>query len=479
MTNGRDAVGRLLAAVRPILGDAGIVTTESDIERYTVDFWHQQSGRTSLVLRPATTDDVAAIVRHAAELRVGLVPQSGNTGLVAGGIPDDSGDLVVLSLERLNKIRAVDPVGGHLVAEAGCILADVQAAAAAAGRLFPLSLGAEGSCRIGGNLSTNAGGVNVLRYGMTRQLVMGLEVVLADGRVWNGLRALPKDNTGYDLKQLFIGAEGSLGIITAAVLKLFPRPKERRTIWLGIKSPEVALELLALFQESLGELISSFELIAGFGVEAADQHLPGGKRPLAEPHPWHLLIEVAWSLSEGLDGPVDKALEAAFAAGLVEDGTIAQNEAQRDAMWRIREGQSEATSQMGYVLRSDISVAVADLPRLIARATAHFAELAPDIPLFPFGHVGDGNLHFNFLLPNEDAQIATLKPRLSADLAELVAGLGGSFSAEHGVGRLKRPELERYKPALDRELMSRMKQALDPLGILNPGVILPPTDYSC
>ncbi len=305
MSDGRDAVGRLLAAVRPVLGEAGIVTAAADIERYSVDFWRQQSGRTSLVLRPGTTQEVATIVRHAAELRVGLVAQSGNTGLVGGGIPDASGALVVVSLERLNRIREVDRVGGHLVAEAGCVLAEVQRAAAEAGRLFPLSLGAEGSCRIGGNISTNAGGVNVLRYGMTRQLVLGLEVVLADGRVWHGLRALAKDNTGYDLKQLFIGAEGSLGIVTAAVLKLFPRPKERRTIWLGIESPEVALDLLALFQDSLGELISSFELIAGFGVEAADQHLPGGKRPLAGPHPWHLLIEVAWSLAEGLDGPVD------------------------------------------------------------------------------------------------------------------------------------------------------------------------------
>jgi FAD/FMN-containing dehydrogenase len=473
MSTKRATIERLGQELRPLLGDAGLVTDHGDIERYTIDFWRQYQGRTPLVLRPGTTEEVAAVVKAAAALGVGLVPQSGNTGLVAGGIPDESNTLALVSLERLNRIRKVDPVGGSLVAEAGCILADVQAAADTAGRLFPLSLGAEGSCRIGGNLSTNAGGVNVLRYGMTRQLVMGLEVVLADGRIWNGLKSLPKDNTGYDIKQLFIGAEGSLGIITAAVLKLYPRPKERRTIWLGIESPAVALHLLSLFQDHLGELISSFELIAGFGVEAADQHLPGGKRPLAQPHDWHLLIEVAWSLPEGLDQPVEQALEAAFAAGLVLDGTIAQNEAQRQAMWKIREGQSEATSHLGYVLRSDISVAVADLPALIERAAVHFAALAPDVTLFPFGHVGDGNLHFNFLIPRDEARIATLKPLLSAELAQLVAGFDGSFSAEHGVGRLKRPELERYKPALDRELMQRLKTALDPLGILNPGVILP------
>jgi FAD/FMN-containing dehydrogenase len=472
MTATSETIDELRRALEPTLDAAAVVTDPALIERYSVDFWRQHRGSTPLVLRPGSTAEVAAIVREAAARGVGIVPQSGNTGLVAGGIPDASGKLVLLSLERMAAIRQTDPTGGHLVAEAGCILADVQAAADAAGRLFPLSLGAEGSCRIGGNLSTNAGGVNVLRYGMTRGLVLGLEVVLPDGRVWNGLRALPKDNTGYDLKQLFIGAEGTLGIITAAVLRLVARPKERQTIWLGIESPKAALELLALFQDRLGELISSFELVAGFGVEAADRHLPGGKRPLAEPHPWHLLVEVAWSLAEGLAGPVERTLEAAVEAGLVEDGTIAQNEAQRQAMWRIREGQSEATSHEGYVLRSDISVRVADLPAFVDAVEAHFATSAPGIPVFPFGHVGDGNLHVNFLLPRDEGQIAALKPRLSAELAELVAGFGGSFSAEHGVGRLKRPELQQYKDPLELELMRRLKGCLDPNNVMNPGVIV-------
>jgi len=478
MTATTSAQESLRQTLAPLLDANAFVTEPADIARYTVDFWRQYEGRTNLVLRPSSTEEVAAVVRAARQHGVALVPQSGNTGLVCGGIPDQSGRQVVLSLERLNTIRKVDPVGNHLIAEAGCILADVQTAADEAGRLFPLSLGAEGSCRIGGNLSTNAGGVNVLRYGMTRQLVLGLEVVLADGRIWHGLRALQKDNTGYDLKQLFIGAEGSLGVITAAALKLFPKPRERRTIWLGIASPEVALSLLSLFQEHLGELISSFELITGFGVEAADQHLPGGKRPLAEPHDWHLLIEVAWSLEEGLDAPVEKALEAAFDQGLVEDGTIAQNEAQRDAMWRIREGQSEATSHLGYVYRSDISVAVADLPALIAKAEGHFKAIDPELVLYPFGHVGDGNLHFNLLIPSDDERIARLKPILGQELADLVAGFGGSFSAEHGVGRLKRPELERLKDPLELELMRRLKTALDPLNLMNPGVIIAETGES-
>ncbi len=465
-------IENLRAAVEPLLDAQSVLTAPSEIERYATDFWHLYKGATSLVLRPGSTEAVAAIVKEAARLGVALVPQSGNTGLVAGGIPDASGRQVVLSLERLSRIRSVDAVGGSLTAEAGCILADVQAAADSTGRLFPLSLGAEGTCRIGGNLSTNAGGVNVLRYGMTRQLVLGLEVVLADGRIWNGLRALRKDNTGYDLKQLFIGAEGSLGIVTAAVLRLFPKPRERRTVWLGIESPKVALELLSLFQDHLGELISSFELIAGLGVEAANDHLPGGRRPLADPHPWHLLIEVAWSLESGLDGPVDRALEAAFETGLVRDGTIAQNEAQRTAMWLIREGQSEATTRIGHVQRSDISVAIADLPGLIARAETHFKELAPDVRLFPFGHVGDGNLHFNFLIPRDREGVAELRALLNEHLMALVAEFGGSFSAEHGIGRLKRGELERCKDPLELELMRRLKAALDPAGILNPGVIM-------
>ena len=472
MTATSETIDALRRALEPHLDAAAVLTDPDETERYGIDFWRQNRGTTPLVLRPRTTEDVAAIVREAAARGVGLVAQSGNTGLVAGGIPDASGDLVLLSLERMAEIRHIDPNGGHLVAEAGCILADVQAAADAAGRLFPLSLGAEGSCRIGGNIATNAGGSNVLRYGMTRGLVLGLEVVLPDGRVWNGLRALPKDNTGYDLKQLFIGAEGTLGIVTAAVLKLVAKPKERQTLWLGIESPAAALELLALFQDQLGELISSFELIAGFGVEAADQHLAGGKRPLAEPHPWHLLIEVAWSLAEGLEGPVERALEAAFESGLIQDGTIAQNEAQRQAMWHIREGQSEAVSQIGWVLRSDIAVATADLPAFLQKAEAHFSASAPDIPLFPFGHVGDGNLHVNFCLPRDEARLAELKPRLAAELAELVASFGGSFSAEHGVGRLKRPEFLRYKDPLELELMRRLKACLDPNNVMNPGVIV-------
>jgi FAD/FMN-containing dehydrogenase len=457
-------------ACRDALGPAGIVTESAAIEPYTIDFWRQYRGRSPLVLRPGSTDEVAAVVRLASEHRVALVPQSGNTGLVRGGIPDEAGRQAILSLARMTRIRHVAPSGDHLVAEAGCVLAEVQAAATKAGRMFPLSLGAEGSCRIGGNLSTNAGGVNVLRYGMARDLALGLEVVLADGRVWNGLTALRKDNTGYDLKQLFLGAEGTLGVITAAALRLVPPPRETVTLWLGIDRPATAVRLLRLFQSELGELISSFELLTRFGVEAAAEHLPGVRRPLAGDHPWHLLIELSWTFREGLRERAEAVLVAALEQGLVADGTVAESDAQRANMWRIREGQSEATRHMGFILRTDVTVPIADLPVLIERMQAWVPGAAPGVTLIPFGHVGDGNLHFNFVCPREEVE--RLRPILLGRLYDEVQRLGGSFSAEHGIGRLKVEDLAARKPALDLELMRRLKRALDPQGILNPGVIL-------
>lgn len=443
-----------------------------DLDHYLIDFWRQFRGESTLVLRPRSTAEVAAIVKTANAQGIQLVPQSGNTGLVRGGIPDQTGRQAVLSLERLNKIREIDPAGDYLIADAGCVLADVQQAALDINRLFPLSLGSEGTCRIGGNISTNAGGVNVLRYGMTRQLVMGLEVVLADGTIWNGLRALKKDNTGYDLKQLFIGAEGSLGIVTAAVLRLFPRPRETQTCWLAIEEPATAIELLKLFQDRFGELISSFELLTGFGVEAAATHLDGVRPPVDSSSDWHLLIELAWALPEGLLAQLEATLEIAFERGLVQDGTIAQSDAQRANMWRIREGQSEATRNIGHIIRSDVSVKVGALPELIDIASAHYAKSAPGVILIPFGHVGDGNLHFNLIAPQDTADLASLRHRLLEELGEMVASLGGSFSAEHGIGRLKGSELAKRKTSIELDMMRRIKAMLDPNNILNPGVIL-------
>ena len=370
---GMSADRSFAAACEAVVGSANVLTAAADMEAYAHDFWRIIQGRPALVVRPADTGQVAAVVRLAAEHGVALVPQSGNTGLVGGNVPDESGTQVVLSLARLDRVRAVDAAGLSMVVEAGCTLAAVQETAAAADRLFPLSLGSEGTCRIAGNLASNAGGINVLRYGMARDLVLGLEVVMADGRVWDGLRTLRKDNTGYDLKQLFLGSEGTLGIITAAALKLFPRPRERVTLFLGVSSPAVALDLLARARARFGELVSSFELMAAPCVEASVAHVPGLRFPLESRAPWYVLTEVAWSLPDGLEAASDVWLEEVLEADLVLDATRAQSEAQRSMLWRMREGISEGTTKLGAIARHDISVPVASIPRLIERGLALIA----------------------------------------------------------------------------------------------------------
>jgi FAD/FMN-containing dehydrogenase len=459
---------RFAAAAAAVIGSAHVLTDAADRAPYEVDFWHQHRGIASMVLRPGSTAEVAALVRLAAAHGVPLVPQAGNTGLVAGGIPDASGRQAVLSVQRLDRIRAVDPAGDYLIAEAGCILADLQRAAAAADRLFPLGLGAEGSCRIGGNIATNAGGISVLRYGMTRDLVLGIEAVLPDGSVFDGLRPLRKDNTGYDLKQLFIGTEGTLGIVTAAVLRLAAPPRERVTMWLAVDAPEDGVALFRRLRGAFGELISSFEIIASVGVELAVTQLPGLRRPVATPQPWHLLVEIAWSFPTGLRERAEGVLEELVAEGRCRDGTIAASEQQRLAMWRIREGQSEAASHVGEVVRSDVAVAIADLPTLIARGDRIVAD-RPDVTFLPFGHIGDGNLHLNFIVPKGSG--AALRATLLDRLFEEVDRLGGSISAEHGVGRAKRDAVATRKPD-QVELMRRIKIALDPGGVLNPDAVV-------
>ncbi|MBV8976561.1 MAG: FAD-binding oxidoreductase [Alphaproteobacteria bacterium] len=410
--------------------------------------WH---GHSPLLLKPATTEEVSRILAICHETGTAIVPQGGNTGLVGGQIPLHGE--VLLTTARLNCIHDVDAAGATLRAQAGAILADVRSAAADAGLMFPLSLASEGSCTIGGNLSTNAGGVNVLRYGMARDLVLGLEVVLADGRVLDLMHSVRKDNTGYDLKQLFIGAEGTLGIITAAELKLFPKPRDCVTAFVALADPAAAVTLLARLQDATGGLLTAFELIPRVGVELVLKHIPDTADPLSRPSPWYALIE----------GPLTEEM----LSGL--DGVVASSEAQRRALWRLRESLSEAQKREGLSLKHDIAVPVADLPAFVAEAVTAVQALAPGARPVSFGHLGDGNLHFNF-------QVRDLSQRdaVARLVHDIVQRYRGSFSAEHGIGALKREELVRYKSPVEIELMRALKRTLDPKNILNPGKIVAP-----
>lgn len=461
-----------LADCRAAIGPANVLTLPGDLQRFERDVWHQYEGRAAAVVRPGSAGEVARVVRLAAQHDVALVPQSGNTGLVNGGIPDVSGRQVVLSVEGLDRIRSIDPAGNYIVAEAGCILDRVHEAADAANRLFPLALGSSASCRIGGNVATNAGGLNVLRYGMMRELVLGIEVVLADGTLVGLLKPLRKDNTGYALKQLFIGSEGTLGIVTAASLRLFGKPRERVTMWLAVTAPADAIAIFKALRERFGELLSACELLASDCIDIAAAGLPGARYPLAEPHPWHLLIEVAWSFPDGLRERVESALEAIMAEGLSRDGTIAASEAQRANMWRLREGQSAAASKLGYILRSDVSVDIGRLPEFLHWISSLGPRLSGQgIRVLPFGHVGDGNIHVNYVVPPENNS-AALCAMLLDELCDEVDRLGGSISAEHGVGRAKRDAVAARKPARLLAVERRIKSLFDPQNILNPGVML-------
>lgn len=467
----------LLDRLKSIVGPSGWIDDPATIAPYLVDQRGLYRGRAALLLRPASTEEVAAVVRQCAEARVGIVPQGGNTGLVGGATPDPEGRQVLLCLERMNRIRAIDPLDYTMIVEAGCILRQVQEAAAKVDRLFPLSLGAEGSCQIGGTLSTNAGGTNVLRYGNARELVLGLEVVLPDGRIWNGLRTLRKDNTGYDLKQLFLGAEGTLGIITAAALRLFPMPRERVTGFVAVRDLNAALELLARCRAGSGDRVSSFELLPRSGIELALRHVPDAIDPLAGTHDWYVLIELTSSLAgEGLRATLERILAEALEAGLVVDATIAQSGAAADRLWRLREAIVEAQRYAGAAMKHDVAVPVSRVPDFVAQASAAVAAALPGVRIIPFGHLGDGNVHFNLNRPEEsdDAGFLARRAEITAIVHDIAASLGGSISAEHGVGRLRRDDLPRYKSAVELDLMRRVKAALDPDGIMNPGKVLLP-----
>jgi FAD/FMN-containing dehydrogenase len=469
-------VAAAVARIRAVLGPGGSLEGAADVAPYLVDFRGLYRGATPLVACPASTADVAQVLAICNEHRVGVVPHGGNTSYCGGATPHESGDEIVLSLRRMNRVREVDAANFSMTVEAGCLLAQVHAAAEAADRLFPLALGSEGSCQIGGNLSTNAGGLNALHYGVARDLALGLEVVLADGRVIDGLTSLRKDNTGYDLRDLFIGAEGTLGVITAASLKLFPRPRTVETAFLAVPDIAAAVEVLARLRAATGDAVTSFEYLPRIAVELTAHHVPGVTDPMQRPYEAYVLCEVATARDDPqLRSLLETALGQALEKSLVLDAVIAESLAQRAALWKLRESVPEAQRAAGASIKHDVSVPVAALPRFLAEATAAALAIVPAGRMVAYGHVGDGNLHFNMSVPlGEDARaFLAHAPAIHEAVHDVVRRHRGSISAEHGIGRLKREALARHRSHVDLEVMRAIKGALDPNGILNPGKVLP------
>jgi FAD/FMN-containing dehydrogenase len=479
MSQAQSSTGRhpLVATLEASLPPASVIADPRDMEAYVVDWRGRERGAALAVVRPATTLEVATAVRLCAAAGVAIVPQGGNTGQCAAAVPSAAGDQVVLSLGRMNRIRDLDPHNGTMTVDAGCILAHLQEAAASVDRLFPLSLGAQGSCQIGGNLSTNAGGTAVLRYGNTRDMVLGLEVVLADGTVWDGLRTLRKDNTGYDLKQIFLGAEGTLGIITGAVLKLYPRPKSNATALAAVPDPHAAVGLLNRFRERCGDRLTGCELISRNCFDILFRHIDRFRDPLPARHDWYVLCELA-DADPGADlqALMAATLEGAAAEGIVLDATIASSKAQADHLWAMREEIPEANRRETPWVRHDVSVPVNRIPDLIEQGSAAIRGVVDDVRIVAFGHIGDGNIHFNAAAADRDRAEAVVDrhEEIYAAVHGLVMRLGGSFSAEHGIGLVKVHEMALYKSPVELNLMRRIKQALDPQGLLNPGKVLPP-----
>ena len=462
----------LLSDLRARLGEAAVQTDDAALGPHLAEARGLYRGRAAALLRPADTGEVAFAVEACARAGVPLVPHGGNPGLVGGGVPHGG---VVLSLERMTRVRDIDPVSATLTVEAGAILAEVQAAADRAGMLFPLSLAAEGSCRIGGNIATNAGGTNVLAYGNARDLVLGLEVVLADGRIWNGLKGLRKNNAGYDLKHLFIGSEGTLGIVTAAVLKLFPKPLARAVAFCGLASPADALALLETVRRRVGAGLTGFEVLPRFGLEIVLRHVPGVSRPLQGTHHTYALVEV--STARPGDDPaaaLEEALGEAMEAGRVEDATIGASEAQNAGLWKLRETLPEAQTREGGSIKHDVSVPLSKLPAFLEEAEAACVQAMPGLRPCAFGHFGDGNIHFNLSQPEgmEKAAFLAEWERFNRIVHDIVDRLDGSIAAEHGVGLIKRDELLHYGDPVALDLMRRLKAALDPRDLLNPGKVV-------
>jgi FAD/FMN-containing dehydrogenase len=465
----------LIDIIRGVVGPTGLITAPQDFAPYATDWRKRYLGKPLAVVKPASTAEVAQVVRACAQARTAIVPQGGNTGLCGAATPDASGTQIVLNLSRMNRVREIDTRNNTMTAEAGCVLAGLQRSAEESGRLFPLSLAAEGSCEIGGNLSTNAGGTAVLRYGNARELVLGLEVVLPSGEIWEGLRGLRKDNTGYDLKQLFIGAEGTLGVITAAVLKLFPLPRSRATAVAALESPERALALLELALGACGERLTGFELFSGFCLGLVHRHFKDTAAPFARSYPQYVLIELSDTQpGEGAKTLAETVLEQALEKKLILDAALAQSEAQARAFRLLRELISEAQSREGPNIKHDVSIPISRIAEFIAATDAELARAHPGVRNVTFGHLGDGNLHYNVSPPGGVAagELTRQTAAINRIVHDSVARFGGSISAEHGLGQLKREEILRYKSPLELELMRMIKRTLDPLGIMNPGKVL-------
>ena len=467
----------LIDTLQRIVGAAHVLT-EGDLGAWEQDWRRRERGKALAVVRPGSTDEVAAVVRACAAAGTSIVPQGGNTGLAVGSTPDTSGTQVVLSLARMNAVRALDKDNLTMTVEAGCILQNVQDAADKAGLLFPLSLAAEGSCTIGGNLGTNAGGTQVVRYGNTRDLCLGLEVVTPQGEVWSGLKGLRKDNTGYDLRDLFIGSEGTLGIITAACMKLYPQPAAKLTAWAAVPSMEHAVQLLGMAHQKLGAGLTGFEVMGQFALSLVGKHMPQLRVPFLgqDDAPWCVLLENSDSESEEhARARFESLLEKAFEAGCVTDAVVAENLTQAHQLWHIRENIPLAQAEEGLNIKHDISVQISRIPAFVAHTDAVLQREIPGVRLVNFGHLGDGNLHYNVQAPVEGDPKAFLRDneeRVHQLVYDAVAEFGGSFSAEHGVGELKADKLEKYQSPVALSMMRAIKQALDPQGIMNPGRVL-------
>jgi FAD/FMN-containing dehydrogenase len=462
----------LIAALRALVGERHVLTGAGEMAPYCTDWRGRYTGEPLAIVSPGDTPQVAEVVRLCADAGVAVVPQGGNTGLCGGATPI-AGE-VVICLRRLSRVRAIDVANNTITVEAGCTLAAVQDAAASADRLFPLSLAAEGTATIGGNLSTNAGGVQVLRYGNARELCLGLEVVLPDGRIWNGLRGLRKDNTGYDLKHLFVGAEGTLGLITAAVLKLYSRPRSVATGWISVPTPVAAVTLLTRLREAIGGRVTAFELIGSPALDLVLKNIPHSRNPLLDASPWHVLVELSDTMESDLASALQEVLLSAVDAGLAGDAVIAQNDAQAKAFWALRENISEAQKIEGVSIKHDISLPVSCIAEFIERSDAALASAFPGVRIVCFGHVGDGNLHYNQSKPQAQDNAAFIDQTAAVNriVHDIVHDLGGSISAEHGLGQLKRDEILRYKSETEMDMMRAIKRSLDPEGLMNPGKVL-------